>query len=452
MRSQSEAALIRAVGTRGLAAMIVNIIVGAGIFALPAAVAADVGAAAPVAYIVCAIIMGLVALCFAAAGSRVARSGGPYMYVEAAFGPRAGFVIGVLLWLSNILGGAGVAAALADVLGAMHHVFTLPWVRAALLIAIFVAIATVHVRGIRTGTRLVEVTTVLKLAPLVLFVLVGAFFVRPEHLRWTDTPGLGDIGRTVMLVIFAFSGMEVALGPSGEVRDPARTVPRALLAALTLVVVLYIAIQLVAQGILGSELADSKAALSDASRHIAPGAAAFIAIGALVSMFGGVAGETLGSSRLLFAFARDGMLPAWLATIHPRFRTPHVTVALHAALACTLALSGTFVQLAILSTVALVVIYLACCAAAWALERSHVRADGAPFVLPGGALIPVLASLALLWVLSRSTVAEIGVVVGTIGVALLLYQASRVRPLQDIPAPTGESAPVHPEGSGHGQV
>lgn len=432
--------------------MIVNIIVGAGIFALPAAVAADVGAAAPVAYVLCAIVMGLVALCFAAAGSRTTRSGGPYMYVEAAFGSRVGFVVGLLLWLSNILGGAGVTAALADVLGTMSPVLTVPWVRAALIIALYVGVTAVHVRGIRTGTRMVEVTTVLKLAPLVLFVLVGAFFVRPEHLRWEHTPGLGDIGRTVMLVIFAFSGMEVALGPSGEVRDPARTVPRALLLALTLVVVLYIAIQLVAQGILGGALAGSKAALSDASRRIAPGAAAFIAIGALVSMFGGMAGEVLGSSRLLFAFARDGTLPEWLAAIHPRFRTPFVAVALHAALACALALSGTFVQLAILSTVALVVIYLACCAAAWALKRRDVHADGAPFVLPGGALVPILASIALLWILAQSTLAEIGVVAGTVVVALLLYQVSRVRPLQRIPVPAGESAPAHPEGRGHGQV
>lgn len=432
--------------------MIVNIIVGAGIFALPAAVAADVGAAAPVAYVMCAIVMGLVALCFAAAGSRITRSGGPYMYVEAAFGSRIGFVIGLLLWLSNVLASGGVAAALADVLGTMSAVFIMPVVRAALIVALFTIIAAIHTRGIKAGTRLVELTTVAKLVPLVLFVLVGAFFVQPEHLRWTHAPSLGDMGRTAMLLLFAFSGMEVALGPSGEVRNPARTVPRALLLALALVVVLYIAIQLTAQGILGTELASSKSALADASRHITPGAGVFIAIGAAVSMFGFLSGEVLGSSRLLFAFARDGTLPSGLATVHPRFRTPTVAIVLHAVIACALALSGTFVQLAILSTVALVVIYLACCAAAWVLKRRDVHADGAPFVIPGGALVPVLASVALLWIFAQSTLVEIGVVAVTVGVALLLYQVSRVRPLQRIPVPAGESAPAHSEGSDHGQV
>lgn len=432
--------------------MIVNAIVGAGIFALPAAVAVDVGAAAPVAYVMCAVVMGLVALCFAAAGSRITRSGGPYVYVEEAFGSRIGFVVGLLLWLSNVLASGGVAAALADVLGTLSAAFTVPAVRAALIIALYTLIAAIHTRGIKGGTRLVELTTVAKLVPLVLFVVVGAFFVQPEHLRWTHTPSLGDMGRTAMLLLFAFSGMEVALGPSGEVRNPARTVPRALLMALALVVVLYIAIQLVAQGILGAELVTSKAALADASRRITPGAGVFLAVGAAVSMFGFLSGEVLGSSRLLFAFARDGTLPSRLAVVHPRFRTPTVAIVLHAMIACALALSGTFVRLAILSTVALVVIYLACCLSAWVLRRRGVHAEEAPFVLPGGAVIPALASIALLWILAQSTLPEIGVVAGTIVVALLLYQVSRVRPLQRVPVPAGESAPAHPEGRSHGQM
>lgn len=425
-----DSGLVRVLGVRALAATAFNIMIGGGIFVLPAVVAAGLGSAAPAAYVVCALAMALIVLCFAEAGSRVSLTGGPYAYVEVALGPFVGFLAGVLLWLVGSFATAAVASAFTGAAGVFWPVLATGAPRALVLIAMFGTLAAVNIRGVREGTRLIEVVTVAKLLPLVLFILVGMFFVRGENVRMDLSAGIPGLGRTAIVLIFAFAGIETALVPSGEVRDPARTVPRALFIAMGGVVALYIALQLVAQGILGvSALATATAAplATAASRAVGPAGGFLIAAGTVVSMFGYVSGMTLATPRALFAFGRDGVLPAKVAAVHRVYRTPYVAIALQSVIACTLAITGGFTGLAILANVSVLILYLLCCIAAWELRRRDVRAGGIPFRVPGGPVVPVLAIAVIVWLLTSATAREFGTVAIALAAAAVLFLLSRLR-------------------------
>src|SRR6266852_50456 len=342
--SAAESGLVRAIGPRQLTASIINVTIGAGIFVLPAAAAAGLGPAAPIAYVVCALLMALIVCCFAAAGSRVSLTGGVYAYVEVAFGTFVGFLAGVLYFLMATFAVASVSSAFAGSVGALWSVAGTPAGRVVVIVSLFAGLAAVNVRGVKLGARLVELVTVAKLLPLLVLVLAGIWFVNPDYLRWPATPSVSAVGRTAIVLIFAFVGLEIALVPSGEVRDSTRTVPRALFSALAITTTLYLLIQGVAQGLLGPSMATFAAApLAEAAgRVLGPGGRLLVLAGATVSMFGYVSGDMLGSPRALFAFARDGMLPSALARIHPRFHTPYLAITAYAFLVATVAASSTF--------------------------------------------------------------------------------------------------------------
>jgi len=388
--------LARELGVRQLAAVIFNYTVGSGIFVLPAVVAAQLGAAAILAYLVCAIVMALSVTCFAEAGSRVSASGGPYAYVEAAFGPLAGFVTGVLNVLSAIAAAAAVASAFAASAAALVGT-TSAAAQGALIAAVLTAAAVVNIRSVGGGARLVEIAVIAKLVPLAAFVLVGAAFVRTDFLSWESTPSTLSVMSAAGVLIFAFLGIEGALQPSGEVRAPSRTVPLAAFLAIGAVVVLYISIQVVAQGLLGPALpADRVAPLAEGAATVAgPSGRSFMLLGATISMFGFLCGTVLTGPRSLFAFARDGLAPRPLASVHTSRRTPHVAIAVYVTIALALSLSGTFERLLILANLSGLLVYIGVAVAAWKLRRRNVRTHGEPFVAPGGAFVPALACLAI---------------------------------------------------------
>ncbi len=421
--ARSDAGLVRAIGVRGLTASIINVTIGAGIFVLPATAAAGLGPAAPIAYLVCAALMALIVLCFASAGSRVSLTGGLYAYIEVAFGPFVGFLGGVLYWLMASFAVASVASAFAGSLGVLWSGAGAGIGRAVVLGALFAGLAAVNVRGVAPGARLVEAVTAAKLLPLVVFVAAGIWFVRGEYLIWPALPSFSQVGRTAIVLIFAFVGVEVALVPSGEIRDPARTVPRALFVALAITTTMYLLIQGVAQGLLGPSMATYAAApLAEAAgRVMGRSGRLLILAGATVSMFGYVSGDMLGSPRALFAFARDGVFPAALARVHPRFHTPHVAIATYAVIVGTLAVSSSFTELAILANVAALSLYLMCMAAAYELQRRGVRGSSAPFDLPGGPLIPLLASAVIVWLLSQATGKEFAIEAIVLAIASAAY-------------------------------
>jgi amino acid transporter len=417
------------IGVRRLAASTINSTIGAGIFVLPAVVAADLGPAAPLAYLVCGGMMVLIVSCFASAGSRVSLTGGLYAYVEAAFGPFVGVLAGVLYSLSASMAAAGVASLFVASLAAIWPPAGNPSGRVPVLALLFAGLAAVNVRGVAPGARLVEAVTLAKLIPLVVLIGAGVWFVRPEHLAVSVLPPASAVGRTAIVLIFAFVGVEVALVPSGEVSHPARTVPRALFTALAVTTTIYLAIQAVALGILGPALGGyASAPLADAmARVVGPGGRLFVLAGAMVSMFGYVAGDMLGSPRALFALARDRMLPSALARIHPRFHTPHVAIVTYAAFVAAVAVSSRFTQLAIIANVAILTMYLLCVLASYELQRRNVRSDGTPFVLPGGIVVPLMAAGAIVWLVSQATIRELTVEAVVLSCAALAYLVRRAR-------------------------
>jgi amino acid transporter len=396
--------------------------VGGGIFRLPSGAVQQLGPAAPIAYLVCAVAMALIVLCFAEAGSRVSLTGGLYAYVETAFGPFVGFLTGVLLWLGLVAAFAGVSIFFGDAMAALVPALGSPFARAIVVAVVLTVLAALNVAGVRQASAVNSVVTVAKLLPLLLVVALGVAAVKGSNLAMGPTPSGSRIAGGALFVIFAFLGIEAALVPSGEVRDPARTVPRAIAIAMTIVTLLYLAVHLVTQGILGPALATSATPVADAAGvGIGPWARTLILVGSALSMLGYLSGMTLAVPRMLFAFARDGFLPSALARVHARFRTPHVAIVAQVVVVLVIAITGSFEQLVLIANGAVLLAYAACCAAAWRLRQLDVREGGVPFRIPGGALVPVLALLVIAWMMTGLTRREWLAIGAVLAIAIVLY-------------------------------
>ena len=428
--ASSSEPLLRAIGTFGLAAAIINITIGGGIFRLPANVAGSLGAAAFVAYLVCAVSMGLIVICIADAGSRISLTGGPYAYIGVALGPYAGFLSGVLLWMLGLFAPAAVATVLAVSVGQL--IPALASHETAVIVATFGFWAVVNLRGVAFATRLNSTVTVAKLLPLILLAVGGLFFVTPEHLSIQAWPAAGDIARTSLLLIFAFAGVETALVPSGEVRDTARTVPRAIALAMIGTTALYIALQVSAQGILGDALGQTSTPLADTAGVAFGGwARSFLLLGAAISMFGNLGGMALSMPRILFALAGDGYLPKSLFAVHPRYRTPQAAILVQTILTIALAISGTFERLAILANAAALTVYLGCAVAAWRLRSRAPARESTGVQLPLAGAAPFLAVPVILWLLTGLTKGEwigLGASIAVASCAYVLVRARISRP------------------------
>ncbi len=425
-----DAGLVRAVGFGGLTASVINVIVGGGIFMLPAALFLAIGPSAPLAFVAGALVIVPVALCFAAAGSRVIATGGPYSYVGAAFGPFAGFVAGALMWITNVTSSAGVAAALTEQARNAMPMFGEPVWRNALLLAVYGLLIGLNAMGVRIGTRAIVTLATLKLTPLFFLAFVGIWFVDWGQVSFVALPSWAALGSAMVLVMFAYSGMETALIPSGEVNNPSRDVPRATMAAIALVVLLYIGIQIVAQGALGASLKDSTAPIAQTAGALwSPGFALLLAT-ASVSMLGFLMGNLFGSSRMLYALGRDGWLPRPFAHLTAARKVPLVAVVVHGGVGCLLAMGGDFQSLALISGGAVCVIYIVVAAASWQLQRSARADHGTPLRLPGGPLVPLIAAGAMLAILTTLKPEEWWAILWSLGAIVGLYVILRlIRPV-----------------------
>ncbi len=422
MNQTESEGLKRVIGVRQLAASAINLTVGAGIFALPAVVAGYLGSASYLAYMVCTVLLMLMLLCFISLGTKLTTSGGAYAYVEYAFGPYAGFLINSLYWFGFcIIADAAVANLLVDNLSIFFPVLKEQAVRVTVLAAIFTFVAWLNVRGVQQGVRLIEINTLAKLIPLFVLIVAGCFFIDTNNYNWSDVPSMATLGEVSLILFFAFGGgAETTLNASGEIKNPVRTIPRGLLIGVFFVFVIYLLIHLVAQGVLGSELAIHKEAplAKVAEKAIGPFGVGLLVAGAAISCFGLVSGDILASSRLLFAAARDGMLPNFLAKVHPKFATPYWSIIVFAGTGFLFSVSGGFRELAILASASLLVIYLAVVLAAIKL-RNYKK--GESFTIPGGLLVPVLAIVVTIWFLYNLPAAEQLSVLVFLAVASVIY-------------------------------
>ncbi len=308
---QKEEGLKREVGVFGLSANIVNIVVGAGIFVIPAIVTQKMGSTSIVAYLVCGVLIALIMLCFAEIGSKVTNTGGSFAYIEEAFGEYPGFIAAIVSVAAGVMADAAIANALIDILAASFEFFNLETVRVSFFLVVFFGLGAINIIGVKQGIGLVKVITLLKLTPLFILIIFGFKDIDIHNLYWESTPTIKQIGETCLILIFAFQGAESGLVIGGEIKNPKKTVPKAIFLSILSILIIYILIQTVTQGVMGIELANFKEAPLAATAEVIFGPIGYtlLFIGAAVSMFGFLTGEILNGPRILFASARDKVLP-----------------------------------------------------------------------------------------------------------------------------------------------
>ena len=398
--SQTTEGLKRDIRRWDLIALFINVTVGAGVFRLPSEVYRAAGVYSIVAFLICAVVVGLIILCFAEVASRFTETGGPYLYGREAFGPTFGFMIGWLMWITRLAGFATLSDVLVVNFGYFWPEATAALPRAAIITGVVILLTIVNTIGVRESTIVGNIFTVSKLVPLLLFIGVGLFFINRENFQFQTIPNVASFSNAVFILIFMFSGFEAVLINSGEVREPQRNIPFALVTSLGAVGVLFILIQVVCVGTL-PELANSERPLADAgSLFLGAGGAAIITIGALVSILGTMNAVFLACSRLPFGMAEQGQLPDLLLRTHRRFRTPYVALTLTAVAVLGLALSRTFIYVLTLSTITRVIVYAATCVALPVLRRRGIRP--ASFHAPAGLAISVVCIALCVWLLFSS--------------------------------------------------
>lgn len=406
---------MRAIGRWTLTALVLNGVIGSGIFGLPSALARQLGPLAPWAYVIGALAVGAIVGVFAELASQFRETGGQYLYARVALGRFAGIQTGWFSWLVRLTSAAAVANLFVVYLGEFWSQATLPGPRAAVITLLVAGLLAINYRGVRAGAGLASFFTVAKVVPLVLFGLLGLVFATRNPVPPPPTmPPLGTWVDALVALMFAFGGFEAAVIPAAETKNPRRDAPFALGVGLALVAGIYVLVHLVAMWTV-PDLAHSERPLADAARAIAgPAGAGLIAIAAMLSTFGWLTGAFVTAPRLTHALAEARDFPRIFAAVHPRFRTPYVSIILWAALVLVLALYGNFIWNAILAAVARLVTYASTCLALFRLRRQQPQA--AAFRVPGGLAMAGfgLAFCGLLIARMHAEHARIVVVVGLI--------------------------------------
>jgi amino acid transporter len=419
---------VRGIRRWDLVAVTINGIIGAGIFGLPSKVYGLIGGYSLIAFVVCALVVMLIILCFAEVGSRFKETGGPYLYAREAFGPTVAFEVGWLIWLARL-------TAFAANCNLMINYLTFFWapantgiIRAFIIIAVVIALTALNILGVRQAAIASNIFTIGKLVPMLIFIAIGLFFLNPQAFSLGAPPSTGAFSQSVLLLLYAFTGFEMAVIPAGEIKNPQRDLPRALLIAMAVIATTYILIQIVCVGTL-PDLAKSTKPLADAGqRFMGTAGAAIISAGAIISVAGNLNITVLSASRVPFAIAEQKQLPSVFARVHPRFFTPYISIMVTTALMLILTLKSSFVAALTISTIARLVAYGVTCAALPVLRR---RNDSPPahFKLPGGVVIAIAALVLAAWLLMNSTLYEavVSVIAAAIGFAIFLgYRFLRV--------------------------
>ena len=414
--------LVRGIRKWDLVLLVLNAIIGAGIFGLPSRVFALSGVYSIAAFVVCAVPVFLIILCFAEVTSRFKDTGGPYLYARHTFGPLVGFEMGWLAWIARLSAVAALCNLFVDYLSYFVPASGAGTGRALVQIVVIGLLAAINFLGVRLSAKATNIFTIGKLIPLLIVAIAGAFWIDPARYASGEPPTYSAFSSSVLLLFYAFTGFEPAVIPAGETENPRTDLPFALLAGISIVTVLYITIQTVAVGVLPG-LATSVRPLADVGGRIfgSPGAG-LVALGAIVSVTGAMNASMLAAPRLLFAMAEQQQLPAIVGATHPQFRTPHVAIVMSVAGFLALTLSGTFASAAQLSTIVRLTIYGATCAALPVLRR---RPDTTPasFKVPGGDLLAGAAVILVLWLLSSSSATEARQAAIAAGIGLLLFVA-----------------------------
>jgi amino acid transporter len=404
--TNQKAQLIRGIGGIAGSFLVLNGMIGAGIFGLPAGVAARAGVLSPWLFVVAGLLIIMIVLAFAELGSYFKDSGGPVLYSTTAFGPVVGFGTSWIYYVSRISSTAANAHVIAIYLseiGSSWAWFDTPTGHSVVVSVIIGGLTLVNVLGVKDSIRALALFTFFKMVPLLILIVLGLQFVSPDVLFPDALPTIDDPGGTILLLFYAFIGFEAIVMTAGETQNPRRTIPLAMVKTVLAITVLYFLIMVVYVVVLPDEL-DSGATLADvASRIVGPVGAVVIALTAVFSICGNLAGSVLSASRLTLSMAEQNLLPQWFGRIHPKFASPANSVLFFGGIGLAVALSGTFVKLAVASTLTRMIVYSVSIAALPVIKKQadpEVAANA--FKLPGGYTIPVIAIGLCIWIASHS--------------------------------------------------
>src|SRR5210317_62247 len=421
----SAAHLKRDIGFFGASFLVLNAVIGAGIFALPGKIAVNAGLFSPWLFLIVGVLFLSVVLTFAELASYYDRTGGPVLYATDAFGPLVGFSTGWLIYLARMTAFAANANVMAAYLGSLTDVFATEPARIAIITVVTLGLTWANLRGVKDGVRTMGVFTILKVVPLVLLVLLGLQHVSGATLIPGGNFHVEDLGSTTLLLIYAYVGFETIGVTAGETSKPRRTLPRALVGTVVGAGVLYFFIVLVFISVISPENY-SDATLVDVGRALAgPAGALVITLAAVFSIGGNLAGSMLAAPRLIFSLAENRLLPQWFAHINTRYSTPDRSILVMGAMALALGLSSSFVDLAIGSSVVRLLGYIICIASLPVIRKN--ASDAArekAWGLPGGYTVPIIALAICVWLVAQSQIEDwikVSVLL-LIGIALYLVE------------------------------
>ncbi|MCI0404033.1 MAG: amino acid permease [Acidobacteria bacterium] len=426
MTDTARPGLVRALSRWDLTALVINSILGSGIFGLPATIIVLLHGASPLAYLVAGAGIAVVVVCFAEVSSRFTQAGGPYLYAREAFGPFVGLQIGWIAWLVRVTSAGANANLFALYLAELWPPAGSPGGRALVLTLLILVLTYVNYRGVKQGAWASDALALAKLLPLAFFVLAGLFFVRTEVFSLTTTASWKEWSQAILLLVFAFGGFEASLLPAGEARDPKRDFPVALLMGLAVITVFYLSIHVVVQGTLPPGTETERPLAAAAREFLGTPGGTLMALAAMLSVYGYFSGALLSAPRLTFALGERGDFPSFFAAVHPRYHTPHVSLWFFAALTWGLALYGSFQWNAMLSAVARLLTYATICAALLVFRRREAAPTA--FIAPAGTLLALLGIGFSLVLLAQMGLGELVILAVTVALAALTWLWARRRP------------------------
>jgi APA family basic amino acid/polyamine antiporter len=399
---ETEAGLRREISQLGFAAISLNGVIGAGVFALPAVAAAASGLFSPWLILICCLLIMPIVLSFARAASFFTATGGPLNYVGHAFGPFAGFQVGWLFTLSRVAAAAANTNLMVTYAAWFYEPLSGDPGRQLMVIFVLGSLTVINIIGVKRAIVAIYVFTLLKLIPLGLLILLGLTKLNPGVFAAEGLPTFDGLGETLLVLMYAFVGFESTGVPAGEARNPRRDIPRALVQSVALVAIIYVLIQWVAVSV-APGIGQSKTPLIEVSQILLGASGAIvIGLGAVFSIIGNVSSMMVSGPRMVYAMGRSEVLPGWFGAVHAGFGTPANAIAFAGGLSIILALSGGFIWLAAMSTVVRLIVYAACILSLPKLH-SALQPGQQPFHLPGGYLIPLLGLLISLGLITQAS-------------------------------------------------
>ena len=414
--------LSRSISKWAMVLLVINGVIGSGIFGLPSKAFKEIGVYSIAGFLVCAVAVFIIILCFAEVSSRFDKTGGPYLYALSSFGPLPAFLTGWLLLLTRFITYAALINLLVTYLTVFSDWFTLSSSRVITIVLLTLLLAYINHIGVKNSTRVNNFLTIAKLLPLLLFIVVGFFFVKIENYEVKQIPDFNSFSSTVLLLVFAFGGFESVLVNSGEVKNPAKNLPFALLLAALIIASIYMLVQVVSIGTLPS-LAFTDKPLAEASQlFFGITGAVIISLGAMFSVTGTLNAIMLVGSRLPFAFSEENQFPKFFSFIHPKYNTPTWSLLLFMTITIIVSLTYSFLEAATISAITRVMIYAIVCITLIILRKKKPGQAGF-FKIKYGNAFAVLGVLIALWLISSAKRSELKAVGIALGIGLVIYLA-----------------------------